>query len=271
MPSVNRAPTMSIGERRTRLARRHHLAAETAAGDATAAARSLIGYHASDPASIFLSARARVPGLNPGDVEHALYDESTLVKHLCMRRTMFVVPADLLAVVHAACSVDVAARLRKRLVTDVEHGGIARDGGRWVREAERKTLAALAEGDATGAQLSRRIPQLQAKLVYAEDKRWGGTIGVAGRVFSLLAAEGHIRRGRPSGSWTSSQHAWTLAPEIDGDRPSVGEARAGTGSSVAVGVRAGDARRHRLVDGTRHRCGACGALRARRGRRRSRG
>ena len=226
MPSVNRTPTMSIAERRTRLARRHHLAAEAAATDATTAARSLIGLHATDPATIFLSARARVPGLTTADVEAALYDELTLVKHLCMRRTMFVVPDDLLAVVHVACTGAIAARLRKRLADDVEQGGIARDGGRWVRDAERTTLAALAEGDATGAQLSRRIPELQAKLVYAEGKSWGGTIGVAGRVFSLLAADGRIRRGRPSGSWTSSQHKWTLAPESDRDRPTVAVARA---------------------------------------------
>jgi hypothetical protein len=225
MPSVKRAPTMSIGERRTRLARRHHLAADAVASDATVAARSLIGLHATDPATVFLSARARVPGLTTSDVEDALYDELTLVKHLCMRRTMFVVPDDLLAVVHVACTDAIAVRLRKRLVNDVEQGGIARDGGRWLREAERTTLATLNEGDATGAQLSRRIPQLQAKLVYAEGKSWGGEIGVAGRVLSLLAAEGHIRRGRPSGSWTSSQHRWTLAPAADQDRPSVGPAR----------------------------------------------
>jgi Winged helix DNA-binding domain len=225
MPSVNRAPTISIGDRRTRLARRHHLALEAVAGEATVAARSLIGLHATDPASIFLSARARVPGLTPSDVEDALYDARTLVKHLCMRRTMFVVPDDLLAVVHVACTEAIAVRLRRQLVNDVEQGGIARDGGRWVREAERKTLAALTEGDATGAQLSRRIPQLQAKTVYAEGKKWGGEIGVAGRVFGLLAADGRIRRGRPSGSWTSSQHRWTLAPEADEHRPSVAAAR----------------------------------------------
>ena len=183
------------------------------------------GLHATDPATIYLSARARVEGFTTGDLEHALYDEQTLVKHLCMRRTMFVVPADLVPVVQSACTDSIVVQLRKRLVNDVEQGGIARDGVRWVRDAERKTLAMLAEGDATGAQLSRRIPALQVKLVYAEGKTWGGPIGVAGRVYSLLAAEGRIRRGRPSGSWTSSQHRWTLGAQPGHDKPAADVAR----------------------------------------------
>jgi hypothetical protein len=44
---------------------------------------------------------------------------------------------------------------------------------------------------------------------------------VAGRVFTVLAASGRIVRGRPNGSWTSSQHRWTLAP--DGSFPAMRE------------------------------------------------
>lgn len=224
MPSVNTV-SMSITQRRTRIARRHHLAPEAAATDVTDVARSLMGLHATDPATIFLSARARVEGFTTSDLEHALYDEQTLVKHLCMRRTMFVVPDDLVPVVQSACTDSIVVQLRKRLANDIERGGIAGDGVRWVRDAERKTLAILAEGDATGAQLSRRIPELQVKLVYAEGKSWGGPVGVAGRVFSLLAAEGRIRRGRPSGSWTSSQHRWTLGLQPGPDTPPADVAR----------------------------------------------
>ncbi|MGH9134755.1 MAG: winged helix DNA-binding domain-containing protein, partial [Ilumatobacteraceae bacterium] len=155
----------------------------------------------------------RVPGVTVADVEHALYDAGSVIKHLGMRRTMFVVPTDLLPVMQAACTDAIVSRLRKRIVTDVERAGIATDGAKWLKGAERETLAALADGDATGAQLSRRLPVLQAKIVIGAGTKWGGAIGVAGRVYGVLAAEGRIRRGRPSGSWTSSQHRWTLAPE----------------------------------------------------------
>lgn len=65
------------------------------------------------------------------------------------------------------------------------------------------------------AKLSKAIPALQAKLVYAPDKKWGGEVGVASRVLTLLGAEGHIERHRPHGSWTSSQHRWALGAPIE--------------------------------------------------------
>ena len=111
----------------------------------------------------------------------------------------------------AACTDAVLARERKRLVTAVEQAGIAADGARWLARAERATLEALAaRGASTGAQLSKVVPELQAKVSYGEG-RWAGPVGVAGRVFTILAASGRIVRGRPSGSWTSSQHRWTPA------------------------------------------------------------
>ena len=42
----------------------------------------------------------------------------------------------------------------------------------------------------------------------AEGKSYGGMQGVATWVLLLLAAEGRIVRGRPRGSWTSTQYRW---------------------------------------------------------------
>lgn len=157
---------MSTAQRRTRLARRHHLAAESQAPDVAAAARSLIGLHATDPASVHLSARARVERIGVGDVDAALYEQRSIVKHLGMRRTLWAVPVDLLPLVQSAASDDVAAQQRRALVRDVERAGLARVGERWLAEAEAATLAALAEhGPLLGRELSRRVPALQ--------RRWG--------------------------------------------------------------------------------------------------
>jgi hypothetical protein len=107
----------------------------------------------------------------------------------------------------------VAANERRRLVAGVEGSGLAADGPAWLAGTRAAVLAALAErGPSTGASLSRVVPEIQAKIVYAEGTKWGGEVGVATRVFTVLAAEGDIRRGPPTGGWTSSQHRWELAP-----------------------------------------------------------
>lgn len=202
---------ITVAERRTRLARRHHLAAEARATDAVALAGRLVGLHASDPATVFLAARARIRDFKVADLEAAMYEEGALRKHLAMRRTLFVFPTDLVPVVQAVCTNAVVARERSRLVAAVEQAGIAADGARWLARAERATLKALAaRGASTGAELSKAVPELQAKVSYGEG-RWAGPFGVAGRVLTILAASGRIVRGRPSGSWTSSQHRWALA------------------------------------------------------------
>jgi hypothetical protein len=203
---------ISAGERRDRLARRHHLAAGARAADAAAVAGRLVGLHASDPATVFLSAWARVDGFTTPDLEAAMYDHGTVRKHHAMRRTLFAFPTELLPVVHAACSVGVLARERARLAKDVERAAIAANGRRWLARAERATLQALsAMGSATGAQLSKTVPELGARITIGPGRKWGGEIGVSTRVLTILAASGAIVRGRPSGPWTSSRHVWVPA------------------------------------------------------------
>ena len=271
MPSVNRTPTMSIAERRTRLARRHHLAAEAAATDATTAARSLIGLHATDPATIFLSARARVPGLTTADVEAALYDELTLVKHLCMRRTMFVVPDDLLAVVHVACT--------------ERDCGAAPQAARRRRRAGRHRARRRAMGARRRAHDARRPRRrgCHGCPAVAPDPRAAGQARL--RRGQELGRDDRCRRegvqlvggGRTDPPWPAVGFVDEQPAQMDiGTGVRSGPADrcgrpCGARASLAVGVRPGDARRRHLVDGTRGRFGAHGARRHRRGRRRSRG
>src|SRR5215212_9685545 len=115
---------MSVAERRTRLGRRHALAAETKAADPVAAADGVVALHGTDAATVFLSAWARMAGGDVASVEHALYEERSLLRILAMRRTMFVTPTDTAAVMLMACSQDVAARERRKLLTLLEDHGI---------------------------------------------------------------------------------------------------------------------------------------------------
>ena len=99
----------TVAERRARLARRHGLAAAHRAADVVEAARRMVCLHGTDPATIFLSAQARVTGMTVADLERALYVDRSLVKHLAMRRTLFVFPRERLADAQAGASERVAA------------------------------------------------------------------------------------------------------------------------------------------------------------------
>ena len=202
-------PVIEIGddERRVRLGTRHFLTEP--AKTVELAAERLVGLHSSDPASVFLSSRARVESFAVADLEAALYEAKSLVRMLGMRRTMFVVPIDVAATMDVACAQPIAARERMRLIALVQDQGIAKNGERWLARAEEQTLAALRDmHEATATQLSRIVPELQHKLSFGEGKKWASTIGMSTRVLFLLAGEGRIVRGRPLGSWVSSQYRW---------------------------------------------------------------
>jgi Winged helix DNA-binding domain len=196
--------------RRERLALRHHLVPSARAHDVAVLADDLAGLHATDPASVVLAARARLDRPALQAIEDALYVERSVVRILGMRRTMFVVPVALAAVVQASCTRALLPGERRRFVAQLEAGGVTADGERWLREAERATLAALtARGEATAAELSQVVPALRAKIAVAQDKPYAAVQGVCPRVLFLLAAGGQIARGRPLGSWTSTLYRWT--------------------------------------------------------------
>jgi Winged helix DNA-binding domain len=203
---------VSVAERRARLAVRHHLAPGERAGTVTAVAADIIGLHGTDPASVYLAARARATGADQASIEHALYEERSLIRMLGMRRTVFVVPAVLAPVIQSACTDQIAERMRRQLAVRVQESGIAPDGAGWLKEVGEATVRALsARGTATGAELARDEPRLQAQIIYAGDKSYGGPVNVTTRLLTLLSAEGLITRGRPRGGWTSSQFTWSAA------------------------------------------------------------
>jgi len=196
-------------ERRARLALRHRLAPSAKAPDAPTAADSVVCLHATDPATITLSAWARVDGLRTADVERALYEERTLVKHMAMRRTLWVFPRATLPAAQAAVSDGVAARERRRLIGDVERAGLHADGAAWLDAACDAVRAALADGrTATMRELRDELPLLEGSIEYGRGRSWGGQVPVGPRVLTVLSAAGEIVRATNDGGWAVSRPRW---------------------------------------------------------------
>lgn len=217
-------------ERRRRLAVRHGLGphrigspAAAAPADPAQVARQLVALHATDPATVFLSilARMAVP-VTAGSIEESLYERRDLVRMLAMRRTVFVVPAESVAVVQASTTDRIGRDQRGRLLKLLREGaGVTRPES-WLADVEQSVLHLLAEkgGTATATELSAAEPRLKTTVVLAAGKPYEATQTVTSRVLLVLAAQGLIVRGRPIGSWLSQQYRWTLAehwlrPEAD--------------------------------------------------------
>ncbi|XVQ13855.1 winged helix DNA-binding domain-containing protein [Spirillospora sp. CA-255316] len=213
--------SIDVAERRLRLALRHRLAPSARAADPADIARSLVALHATDPATVFLSVAARGEAVAPADVETALYDDRTLLRMLAMRRTMFVVPVELVPALQAACADALAVRQRRTYARLMERGGIldqidAPAGGLddWLDEVEEAVHRVLvARGEATGAQLSADEPRLRVKIDAAPGKSYSRPTGITTWVLVTLGCKGRIVRGRPNGSWISSQYRWAPVEE----------------------------------------------------------
>ncbi len=201
---------MDVAERRARLAVRHRLATAERTDDVTEIVRSMVVLHATDPATVYLSVAARSRTIEPGHVEKALYDDRTLLRLLAMRRTMFIAPLDLVPVLQASCADALAHKQRKTYSRYVDQAGVVEgDITAWWAEVEAEThQALLSRGSATGAQLSKDVPRLRTQVDAAPGKPYSKPTNITTWVLVTLGAEGRIVRGRPNGTWSSSQYTW---------------------------------------------------------------
>jgi hypothetical protein len=217
--------TITLAQRRARLGRRHHLARPAATVEQ--ATDGVLAWHATAAASVYLSAWARTTGFEHADLEAAVYERRSLVRMLGMRRTVFVAPVETAPAIDGACTQALVPGERKKVV-DLLEGAGTRDAVRWLARVEAKTLAALeAAGEATAAELSRAVPELTTTFHVNVGKKYEGDIRLGSRVLFLLAAAGKIVRGRPIGSWLSTQYRWAPASTwVEGDLGGVDPATA---------------------------------------------
>ena len=209
---------IDVAERRRRLAVRHALApghkVHGTPPDPAQVARQLVALHSTDPATVYLSVLARIAAAAPAAViEESLYERRELVRMLAMRRTVFVVPTESVAIVQASTTDRIAQDQRAKLVKLLADGTSVPNPEPWLADVERSVLRVLDErgGTSTAAELSAAEPRLKTTVVMAPGKPYQATQAITSRVLLVLAAQGRIVRGRPIGTWLSQQYRWVLA------------------------------------------------------------
>ena len=95
--------SFTVAERRARLARRHFLE-PVRRPRSTTLTGTLVGLHATDPATPYLSLWARLPGFSRRPISTPRCTSAArVVKHLAMRRTLWVVRAEDLPLIQRGC------------------------------------------------------------------------------------------------------------------------------------------------------------------------
>ncbi|MGW3040137.1 winged helix DNA-binding domain-containing protein [Kitasatospora sp. NPDC001159] len=206
-------PAIGDVERRTRLGQRQLLAPSGRAARVEDVADAVVGLHATDAATVYLSACARLAAPSAAEVDRALYGDVSLVKLLSMRRTIFAVTEGFAPYVSSAAARAIAVKERATLLKHLRDHAEGWDEAR-LAETEREVLAALARrGEATTRQLGDDVPQLRESMLMSAGKPYENRQSVGSRLLRLLASDGHVRRCRPRGSWLSSSYPWALVPQ----------------------------------------------------------
>lgn len=206
-------PVLDLTERRSRLAVRQLLSPDARVERPEEVVRALLAVHATDPASVYVGLWARMRAGGVAEVDRALYEDRTLLRLLAMRRTVFVTGRADAPALLAGCSLEVAARERRKLLGLLAASGVADSPAgveKWLTGAEQAAVEALAaRGEATAAELAGDDPRFATEIVLSRGKSYEGRQKAAARLLLLLAAEGRVVRGRPRGGWTSHQYRWS--------------------------------------------------------------
>ncbi|WP_313406793.1 winged helix DNA-binding domain-containing protein [Aeromicrobium sp.] len=217
---------MDVEERRRRLGVRHALAVPVPTTEEVT--RSLVALHSTDPASMVLSALARLEHPSIEAVEDALYAERSIVRVLAMRRTVFAVPSDEAADFLATVQHSVAGPEYRKLLAMVAASGIE-DADAWLAAAHAAALAAFERlEDFSSAELQAIDPLLATRIEIGAGTKYATRQSIASRLLTVMSVEGSAVRTRPEGSWTSTRFRWSSMrrwlPD-SADLPDAAEAR----------------------------------------------
>ncbi len=200
--------------RRTRvndyLAHKQHLLQSTRIPDVVQITRDIVALHATAAPGPYLSLWARRPGFRREILEETLYESRELVRFLCMRTTLHIVPSDEVPLFFQACGPYLSAAfpdwgdlLTQSEICQQEYVEVT------VSQLQRRILDVLAtQGPSTVPDLSRAVPELKIKVRHSVDKPYEGTFSVGSRLVPEMCARGMLVRARPRGTWRSSLYEY---------------------------------------------------------------
>ncbi len=191
------------------MAQQHRLSPGVRVDDVATIADSMVALHCSDPASMFLSATARMANPSVMAIESALHGDRSVVRHHGMRRTLWGYTPEVARVVHAATTVKIAEAEWKQLRKWVASSAIDEPDS-WLDAMCAQTLAVVRrEGPLSARQLGKLAPELTTKILAGSGK-YKIEQSVHTRLLLNLGFDATIVRTRPTGTWVSSEYEWSI-------------------------------------------------------------
>jgi uncharacterized protein YcaQ len=200
------------------LAHKQHLLPASSPQDVVQVTRDIVALHATSATSPYLSLWARMPDFRREMLKDALYEQRELVKVLCMRVTLHIVPGDEASLFLQAYK----NYIEKRTPPRFRGGGLLAHAGLCAEEEadallidlHRRVLDILAErGVATTQEIAEAVPELQAKIRHDVGKPYEGEFSIGTRLIGDMCAQGLLVRTRVRGSWRSNLYEY--APLAD--------------------------------------------------------
>ena len=180
---------LGVGDAVSHVLHKHHLAPGSQGTNVRRVARDLVGLHATDPLSPYLSVLARMPDFESRMLDRELYEKRALARIPAMRNTLFIVPKALVGTLFAATRRISLQSSWRYFASRLSHKEFEEAVPRVVQALAGRELAASELRDATG--LDCDVPA----------------------VIKLLCDEGVLVRAHPVRGWRDAHHTYALMTE----------------------------------------------------------
>jgi uncharacterized protein YcaQ len=204
---------MDISHFNQYVAHKQRLLPESRGRDLMAIVRDIVALHTTIPTTPHLSLWARMTGYARGDLDAALYEQRSLVRFLCMRTTLHIVPVDELPLFFQAYVERARKETARQAQFLMEMTGLARGDAAQdlVGQMHARVLEFVASAGPSSAQeITAAVPELGAKYSYAVGKAYAGEFSIGTRILGGMCDLGLLARARPRGTWLSSLNEYAL-------------------------------------------------------------
>ncbi len=194
---------------------KQHLAPQTRGDDVLSVVQDICALHATGAPNPYLSLWSRLRRFQRQQLDTELYQTRRLVRRMCMRATVHIIPSAHLPVFFQATRQRLERRFQRDMSRALVWAGICGEGeqAQTLEGLQQRIVTAVAaRGSATMAELGESVPELKARFEYAPGKAYGGQFSIGTRLISGLCVRGLLVRARPRGSWRSNLHQYALLP-----------------------------------------------------------